>query len=122
MDGQHLADLITDPVQWRQRGHRFLKDHAETITAQGTQFFILRRQGGEINRRRCRLTLRFRIEEQDFALLYLGAIGQQAHDRIGDHRFTGTALADKRRYLARRNGQRNIVNGLHRPLQGSERN
>ncbi len=32
MQGQHLTDLIADPVQWRQGSHRFLKDHRNPVS------------------------------------------------------------------------------------------
>ncbi|MNI08007.1 hypothetical protein D3C73_610300 [compost metagenome] len=78
---QHFGDLLTDLQDRVERGHRFLKDHADTVAA--NFLHVLERDGQKF------LALEFNLAG------HAGVSGrQQAHDRHGRDAFAGAGFAD----------------------------
>src|SRR5476649_2873638 len=87
MDLQHLGDLVADPHQRIERGHRLLEDHADAVAAQ--QAHLRRCQREEIA-----------ALEGDAAARDLQRRRQQPHDRAGGDRFARAAFAHDAQDLA----------------------
>ena len=83
VQAQRLADLLLHRVQWIQRGHRFLEDHRDVVTAHRAQLAIAQRQQ------------LLRLEADGAARRVFGSrVGQQLEDRQRRDRLAGAALAD----------------------------
>ena len=84
-----FAELCADAHVGVERGHRFLKDEADTITAQLAQFFFVRVQDGDA----------VEFDARIFAVLS-DVWRVKAGDAHCGHRFAGAGFADQRQGLA----------------------
>ncbi len=50
MNAQRFTNLLTNPVDGRERTHRFLEDHGNFLATNITDFLATRVKLGEINR------------------------------------------------------------------------
>ena len=81
VDLQHFADLVADPLDRVERGHRFLEHHGHAGAADRAQLGI--GFGEEL----------IALQPDRTALDPHRAFRQQAHDGLRRHRFAGTGFA-----------------------------
>ncbi len=88
MHNQHFTDLLLHAVQWIERGHRLLEDHADSVTT-------------HLGQQRTVGTDQFSTIKTDAAagVVRLG-IGQQLHHRQGGNRLAGTTFPYQRQGLS----------------------
>ena len=99
VDLQHLVDLVADPHDRVERGHRLLEDHGHARAAQIAQ---PRRRG-----RQHVLAL-----EPDLAGRGRQLARQQAHHRLGGHGLAGARFADHADDLARADREGDVLDGM----------
>src|SRR5471032_668809 len=87
MDLQHLGDLVADPHQRIERGHRLLEDHADAVAAQQAHLRWSQRQ-------------QVAILEGDAAARDSQRRRQESHDGGGGDRLAGAAFAHDAEDLA----------------------
>ncbi len=107
---QHLGDLVADPHERIERGHRLLEDHADAAAAQETHFRGL--QSEEVP-----------ALEVDAAVQDFQGRRQQAHDGAGRDRLAGSAFPHDAEDLAGIERERDILDGVRtvRPRRQGDR-
>ncbi len=97
---QRLTDLLRNRVQWVERRHRLLEDHADLVAARTRE---RRRVGAD----------EFGAAISDGAArMARGGIRQQLQDGERRHRFAGAALTDQRQGLPALQRERHVAHGL----------
>ena len=91
---RHLmrADLITDGVQWRHGHHWFLENNRYSTPPYGPYFRPPIFQLGDVDD----FAVAPWVREQNLTVGNGSRVRQDAHNRLGDDRFSGTALAHQR--------------------------
>ena len=105
LDG--VADLLADPLHGVQGGHRVLEDHADPLAADRPHLAL--RQPEDVG-----------AVEEDLPAGDASVGGQQPHQ--GEHRdgLARAGLADDPERLARLERERQVTDGVHRPVEGVE--
>ncbi|MHC2589673.1 hypothetical protein ACVIG9_003729 [Bradyrhizobium ottawaense] len=102
-----LDDLVTDPVEWIERGEGVLEDHADPFATDAAH--LLRRQIVDAQAGQANLAAR------DPA----GRVDQADHGEAG-HGFSGAGFADHAQHLALGDVEGDAVDGAQRAAAGGE--
>ena len=92
MEPHRFTHLITDGVDWRQRGHRLLKNDRNAPSADCPHLRAVGRQLCEVDGR----AIKPRIGKQNLTTRDYRAARQDAKDRLADDRFSRAGFADQR--------------------------
>ncbi len=107
VNGEDFADLLLDPVQRIERGHRLLEDHADARAAQGAQ------RG--VGSARQLLSLKMDAPAEDF-----GSGRKQPDNGQRRHRFARTGFADEPERPAPLEPERRLFHGKDFPSRRAE--
>ena len=108
MQPDNLDNLLANGINGIQAGHRLLKNHRDTVSANGA--YSLVGQFKEIS------TIEIYLARDDFA----GRVGYKTHNGQRGNAFAAAAFTDEGKRLTLFDREADVLNGTGNPVFGKE--